>query len=381
MIDYTLLKVLWWVIMGVVLIIYATTAGFDLGVTMIMPFLRKETHRRIALNTSAPTWDGNQTWLVFIGGGLFVTWPVVFGTSFSGLYAAFLLVLWPFFLRPPGYEYRNKINSHLWRRLWDVALLISAFFPTFIFGVAMGNALLGFPFHFDPINLREFYTGNFWGLLSGFGVLCGFVSVFMLLMHGSVHLARRTEGKLHLRCQSLHLIFSGVVLILFTYAGHLVRYKIMGYTLVSSPLNPTYHPLANVVTRQVGAWMASYKVYPWKVLAPILVYLSITASLWAGRRKAFNASFWFSVLAVGSIVATAGFALFPFLMPSSTNPNESLTVWNATSSQYALNMMLHVGVFLLIIILAYKIFAYRSIWHKKPTINEQDLEDNEHTFY
>src|SRR3989338_3118293 len=166
MFDYLFLKIIWWALIGAVLIVYVSTAGFDAGVTMYMPFLRDETNRRVVLNTSAPTWDGNLTWIVFAGGGLFVVWPVVYSTAFSGMYAAMLCILFTLFLRPPGYEYRNKIDSQAWRKLWDWALFISAVVPVFIFGVAFGNCFLGYPFHFDPHTYREFFTGNFFQLLS-----------------------------------------------------------------------------------------------------------------------------------------------------------------------------------------------------------------------
>src|SRR3990167_10226021 len=197
MFDYEFLKLIWWVIIGFILVIYAATAGFDAGVTMYMPFLKSETDLRVVLNTSAPTWDGNLTWLVFAGGGLFVVWPSVYSTAFSGMYAAMLLILFAFFLRPPGYEYRNKLNNRAWRRAWDWALFFSGVIPVFVFGVALGNCFLGMPFHFDQNTYRDFWTGNFWDLLSPYALLSGVVSVLMVLMHGSVYLQRRTEG--HLR--------------------------------------------------------------------------------------------------------------------------------------------------------------------------------------
>ena len=126
MFDYTAFKIIWWAILGAIMIIYSTTAGFDFGVTMIMPFLKKEEDRKLALAASMPTWDGNMTWVVFFGGALFVAWPVVYATAFSGLYFAFFAVLWSTFLRPPGFDYRERIDSHVWRRCWDFGLLISS---------------------------------------------------------------------------------------------------------------------------------------------------------------------------------------------------------------------------------------------------------------
>ncbi|HLB56725.1 MAG TPA: cytochrome d ubiquinol oxidase subunit II [Coxiellaceae bacterium] len=381
MLEYTFLKIAWWMLIGAVLMVYATTAGFDSGITMYMPFLRNEMDRRIVLNTSAPTWDGNLTWIVFAGGGLFVVWPAVYSTSFSGMYAAMLCILFSLFLRPPGFEYRNKIDSATWRRTWDWALFLSGVIPVFVFGVALGNCFLGFPFYFDPHTYREFWTGNFWDLLSPYALLSGVVSVLMVLMHGSVYLQRRTEGHLRKMAFKVHFITAILLLIGFTISGLLLMYKITGYELISSATVPTLEPLNNVVHSGAGFWIQSFNAYPWKYFAPVIVYAGIIESIWAAYYGWVTTAFWASCFAVGGIVGTAGGTLFPFLMPSSTNPNESLTVWNATSSQYALNVMLYMAVVLLVVILAYKIFAYQTIWGKKSTLNAEDVIKDEHSFY
>jgi len=379
--DYNVLKVLWWMILGMILVIYASTAGFDVGVTLFMPFLRNEDDRRVVLNTSAPTWDGNLTWIVFAGGVIFVAWPIVYSTAFSGLYAAMLLILFTLFLRPPGYEYRNKIPSHRWRRTWDVCLFISGLVPVFIFGVATGNCFVGFPFHFDPVTLREFYTGNFWQLLNITGILAGVVSVVMVLMHGAAYLQRRTIGHLRELGRKVHFTSGIILLALFSISGLLMVFYFNGYVLVSSPVNPTANILSNVVTRHVGAWFDSYEQYPWKYFGPMAAYGGIVVSLWASYYRWLNLAFWASNFAIGGIIGTAGFTLFPFIMPSSTNPNESITIWNAVSGQYGLNVMLYIGVVLLLIVLAYKIFAYHTIWSEQKVITTEDVHKNEHTFY
>lgn len=381
MFNYEALQVIWWMIIGMMLVVYATTAGFDLGVAMIMPFFRQEMDRRILLNTSAPVWDGNNTWLIFIGGALFVVWPVVYSTLFSGLYAALLLVLWTFALRPPGYDYRSKLESHTWRRFWDTALFISAFCSAGAFGLIFGNCFIGFPFYFDPITMRSFWQGNFGDLLNGFSLLCAACSILMVLSHGSMYIQRRTEGPIRERARWLHLIFSVLLLIGFTCAGIILATHLSGYELVSSPAQPTIEPLKNVVSQGTGMWLAQWSTHPWKYYGPLLAYLGILMALFCNYHRWYATGFWASVFGVGGIIATAGFTLFPFLAPSSIQPAQSLTVWNAVSSQYALNIMLYVGVVILMIILAYKIFCYYSLWHAKKTITEQDVKDNPHTFY
>lgn len=380
MIDYTVLKVIWWMLIGIVLIIYACTAGFDAGVTMYMPFLRKEGDRRVVLNTSAPTWDGNFTWIVFAGGGLFVVWPVVYSMAFSGMYAAMLIILFSLFLRPPSFEYRSKVDNPRWRRMCDWGLFISGVVPVFVFGVAFGNCFLGFPFHFQPHTLRQFYTGGILDLFSPFAVIAGLTSVTMSLMHGSVFLQRRTEGHIRKLAFKVHVYTAVILLALFTVAGLMLLYHIKGFNLVSSPADPTRYPLNNVVTHS-GSWIDSYMNYPMKFFPPVIAYAGILESLWAAYYGWLSTAFWASCCAVGGIIGTAGFTLFPFIMPSSTTSNESLTVWNSVSSQYALNIMLYVGVVLLFIILGYKIFAYHTIWAKKSIITHEDIEKDSHTYY
>ena len=381
MIDYEVLKILWWIAMGAVLVIYAATAGYDSGVTMIMPFLRKEIDRRVMLNTSAPTWDGNQTWIVFAGGAMFVIWPVVYSTIFSGIYFAFMFILWALFLRPPGFDYRGKLPNRVWRRSWDVALFISSVVPVFLFGVAFANCLLGFPFHFDPYTFRDYYTGSFLDLLNGFAILSGIASVVMVLMHGSVHTQRRTEG--HLREMAHKLIYISAILlfILFSISGLLVAYSINGYTLISYPKNATLYPLDNVVAQSLGGWIMSYEIHPWKYFGPFAAYVGIFLTLWANYVRWYVFCFWASVLTVAGMIGTIGFTLYPFIMPSSTNPDQSLTVWNATSSQYALDVMFYVGLVLFFVILAYKAFTFHTVWSGKKTITAKDIEENDHTYY
>lgn len=381
MIDYTVLKFLWWVILGCILIVYATTAGFDIGITTIMPFFKRETDRRVILNVSAPTWDGNLTWIMFAGGGLFVVWPVVYSTAFSGMYAAMLLVLFPHFLRPPGYEYRNKVDSHRWRRMWDVGLFLSGVVPVFIFGVATGNCFLGFPFHFDTLSMREFYTGDFWGLLNPLGILSGIVSVCMVLLHGATYMQRRTEGRLRETARKIVFYAGGSMLFFFTISGLLIVFRTPGYHLLTGSGELLAQFTARVLHKTTGGWFDSYFQYPWKFYPPAAAYIGIVLAMATSYFRSVKFAFWWSALAVAGTVGTAGFTLFPFIMPSSTNPDQSLTMWNAVSSQYALNIMFYVGTVLLFVILAYKIFAYHSIWGKKSTITEEDLKENEHTFY
>ncbi len=375
MFDFTALQLIWWAILGIIAIVYSTTAGFDFGVTLIMPFLKNEKDRRLALAASMPTWDGNMTWVVFFGGALFVAWPVVYSTAFSGLYFAIFCVLWSMFFRPPGFDYRSRIDSTLWRRAWDIGLFISSFLPVLIFGVGMANCLLGFPFQFDHLTMREFYLGNFGGLLTGYAFLGGFLALSMIVMHGAAYLQRRVEGPLQHTAKKLHIIFTILTFIFFTLFFILVAVSMPGYHLAYSPVEATVHPLNNIVQYIPHGWAESYGYYPWKYYPIIIFYAALIISLWANYLKAHATCFWSSVFVIAGIISAAGATLFPFIMPSSIKPNQSLTVYNATADDYSLSTMLYVGVILLMIILIYKIFTYYTVWHNKSTISYDDIVD------
>src|SRR6202043_3057075 len=148
--DYTTLRLIWWGLLGVLLIGFAVTDGFDMGVGALLPFVAKtDTERRVAINTIGPVWEGNQVWLILGGGAIFAAWPPVYATSFSGFYLAMFLVLATLILRPVGFEFRNKVADTRWRTFWDYALCAGGLVPSVVFGVAFGILLQGVPFHID----------------------------------------------------------------------------------------------------------------------------------------------------------------------------------------------------------------------------------------
>src|SRR3954462_11336514 len=197
--DYATLKVIWWFIVGAIIIVFALTDGWDLGIGMLSPFLgESDDERRIILRSIEANWEGNQTWLGIAGVVLFAAWPLVYAASFSGMYMAMLLVLFALFFRPVGFKHRNKVADVRWRTAWDWGLFIGGFVPALVFGVAFGNLLQGVPFHFDP-DLRVHYTGSFLQLLNPFALLAGVISVAMLAMHGAAYLSLRVDGVLRAR--------------------------------------------------------------------------------------------------------------------------------------------------------------------------------------
>lgn len=384
--DYITLKVIWWFLVGVVLILYATTAGIDFGVTMMLPFTKRhrdfakdDAERRVMLNTIAATWDGNFTWLVFAGGALFVIWPVVYATTFSGMYWAMIIILWTFALRPPGFDYRSKIHAAGWRKTWDWGLFLSGLVPMLMFGLIIGNLFVGLPIGFHKVMMRDFYAGDFWGLLNPFAIVCAVGSMFMGLMQGAAHLNRRTSGDMRRHFQKLHVWFGLAFLLMFILGAIMLATNVIGYHLVQSPADPTAMPWANVVTRYPGAWIAHLNANPVLWLIPAAVFVLVFLSLLT--RKTGWLSFWFSSLAITATLATAGVTLFPFVVPSSYAASESLTVWNTVSSQYTLMGMFYITLVMVVIIISYKLWGFRAVWRQKPTLDTKDVSDNSHSFY
>jgi len=359
--DYETLRVMWWVLLGVLLIGFAVMDGFDLGVAMWLPFLtRSQMERRILINSIGPTWEGNQVWFILGGGAIFAAWPALYALSFSGFYFAMLLTLLALILRPVGFKYRSKVNNPTWRATWDVALFIGGFVPALIFGVAMGNVLQGLPFHFDA-SLRSFYTGGFFDLLNPFGILAGLLSVIMLAMHGAFFLTVKTEGFLQRRAKKAASICAVFAVLLFAAGGAWLYYYIDGYTLAQAmPHDGPSNPLYKHVAREAHAWFSNYETWPMLLAVPLAgLTLPLLAALLCIRFV--RLAFVLSSVSVMAIIGTVGVSMFPFIFPSSTNPNQSLMVWDSSSSQLTLFIMLVATVIFFPMILAYTAWAYRVL--------------------
>ncbi|EGZ7021444.1 cytochrome d ubiquinol oxidase subunit II [Cronobacter sakazakii] len=379
MIDYEVLRLVWWLLVGILLIGFAVTDGFDMGVGMLTRILgRTDTERRVMINSIAPHWDGNQVWLITAGGALFAAWPLVYAAAFSGFYVAMILVLASLFFRPVGFDYRSKIEDMRWRNMWDWGVFAGSFVPPLVIGVAFGNLLQGVPFHFDKYQ-GMFYTGNFFQLLNPFGLLAGVVSVAMILAQGATYLQMRTTGELHLRSRTTALISALVMMVCFVLAGVWVMYGIDGY-VVTSAIDPraASNPMNKEVVRQAGAWFANFNNMPalWAIpaLGVVLPLLTVLAS----RLEKGAWAFVFSSLTLACVILTAGIAMFPFIMPSSTMLNASLTMWDATSSQLTLTVMTYVAAVFVPIILLYTTWCY---WKMFGRITKEHIESNTHSLY
>ena len=377
--DYETLKLIWWIFIGVLLIGFAVMDGFDMGVAAWLPFLGKtDEERRVIINTIGPTWEGNQTWLITAGGAIFAAWPLVYAAAFSGLYVALLLVLFALFFRPVGFDYRSKLPNQSWRNFWDWALFAGGAIPALVFGVAFGNLLLGLPFHYDN-TLRSFYTGSFWQLLNPFALLCGVVSLSMLMMHGAVYLQLRSDGAVQKRAQMAALFTGLICAICFALAGVWVALSVDGYAMTSlQDANIALNPLAKTVVKSTGGWLTNYHTYPWMILAPIAGFMGIALALINARMKNERTAFIFSSIAIAGIILTAGCSMFPFIMPSSTDPISSLTVWDAVSSKKTLGIMFIVTIIFLPLILIYTSWVFRVLRGK---VTVQSIKDNTHTAY
>lgn len=381
MFDYEVLKIIWWVLVGVLLIGFALTDGFDMGSMAVMPFVGKtDNERRAAINTIAPHWDGNQVWFITAGGALFAAWPMVYAVAFSGMYWALLLVLFALFLRPVGFDYRSKLENTQWRTAWDWALAVGGAVPALVFGVAFGNLFLGIPFQLDD-TMRSTYTGSFFALLNPFALLAGVVSLSMLCLHGSTWLMLRTDGDLHDRSRKSATIMGAVYLVSFILAGAwLALGNIQGFSYAQAvETGAALNPLAKQVSVTANAgWLNNYATYPVTMLAPIVGVLGGALAIVFAKANKAGLSFIGSSLAIIGTILTAGFALFPFVLPSSLDPVSSLTMWDAVSSKNTLTVMtIAAGIFVPLILL-YTTWSYYKMWGK---ITSKHIESNSHSLY
>ena len=359
-IDYETLKFIWWILIGVLLIAFAITGGFDLGVGTLLPFIGKtDTDRRVILNSIGPTWDGNQVWFLTAGGAIFAAWPMVYAAAFSGFYLALLLVLFALILRPPGIDYRSKLPSPRWRTFWDWTLFCSGAIPSLIFGVAFGNLLLGLPFHYDN-SLLPHYTGNFFELLHPFALLTGIVSLSMLTMQGALFLQLKTTASLQQRAQKAIKIFGILFIIVFAGAGIWAIFALDGFRIISIPdLNSSFSPIHKTVAISKGAWLDTYKKFPVAYGCPMLALLGTVCTICCSIKNRPCLGLICNSMVSASTILTAAIALFPFILPSATAPQHSLTIWDATSSKHTLTWMFWVVIIFLPIVLSYTIWVYK----------------------
>lgn len=372
-----ILTVVWWLLLGVLLMGLAIMVGMDMGVGTLLRFVgRNDDERRVALNIIGPHWDGNQVWFILGGGAIFAAWPLVYATAFSGFYIVMLLLLWSMIVRPLGFEYRSKMPSPRWRNAWDWTLFLSGAVPMLIYGAAIGNVLQGVPFHFDW-RLTSYYTGSFWELLNPFAVLCGLTSVALSIYMGGTTLMRSAEMGLALRARKAALIGGGVFLVLFVVGGFWAA-NLDGYELVKQPgAGVPQTPLQQVVERSPGGMLANYSAHPVLWLLPIVAVVSVLLGMMALGVRQRILAWWLGALAWIGVIGTAGAAMFPFLMPSVTHPSHSLTVWNSGASTLTQSWMLGFTIVFIPLILAYTSWAF---WVMRGKVSVKQVQSDDHAY-
>ena len=360
MLDDETLRFIWWLLVGVLLIGFAVMDGHDMGVGTLLPFVgRSDVERRVVINTVGAHWDGNQVWFITAGGAVFAAWPLVYAAAFSGFYWAMLAALWALFLRPTGFDFRSKLENPRWRSGWDWGLFVGSAVPPLIFGVAFGNLLLGVPFHYDA-TLLPHYTGTFWQLLNPFALLCGVVSLSMITFHGANYLMHRTEGEIYRRARTASLVFGMLLLATFALAGisggQRDRWLCDHFGRRSDefvePAGEDRRGRPGCVAPQLCA-MAAHDAGAglWHPRDPCRPAAGATRLDAGGIHRVLCRD-------GGSYSRTAAVLMFPFVMPSSSEPNSSLTVWDATSSQLTLGLMFWAVVLFMPLIIFYTRWAY-----------------------
>lgn len=374
--DYMTLKLMVWALVGILLIAFALTDGFDLGIGAIFPFVAKtDDERRIVLNTIGPIWEGQQVWFIAAGTLLFASWPIAYATSFTVFYWVLFLLLWTLFLRPVCFDYRSKMPSARWRNTWDWVLCVASLVPPIVFGAAFGNLLLGVPFHFNEF-MQSFYTGTVLQQFHPFAVLCGLVSLMMLVMHGAHYLLMRTEGLIATRARSIANVTALVYIVLFLIGGYVIMHHIEGYRVIQLPgsIHDVLIPVGKTVDKQVGLWMLNYEMYPWTRAFPIAAVGAALAGIIFTRLRWGLVAFLMSGITVACTILTAAASMFPFIFPSSSVPANSLTVWDATAGKTTLATITLVNLVVLPIIIVYVSWVYRKL-SGKVTVEQIRQED------
>ncbi|MDB6096745.1 MAG: Cytochrome ubiquinol oxidase subunit [Francisellaceae bacterium] len=359
LIDYLPLKVMWWAFILLLMIGFSVTGGFDLGVAFLLPIIGKtDQDRKDLLASIGPTWEGNQVWLITMAGALFAAWPLVYATAFSSLYFAFLLVVLALILRPPGIDYRNKILNIKWKLFWDWSLFISGLLPSLLFGIAIGNTILGVPFEFDD-NIRSFYHGNFLHLFNLFSLTIGIISLSLFALHAAFFIQMKTHNELKNRAIKTIKLSSLIVLISLALAFWQMKY-LPGYIIQTiGELNGILNPLTKTVLLLPDNCLHNFYQYPLLLLLPCFSLLTLSLSLLSSHLDKPKLGLILNGLTITFIIITFATVLFPFVLPSSLNPNHSLTIWDACSSQLTLLWMMIALIIILPINLGYTYWVYK----------------------
>ncbi|MNU77519.1 Cytochrome bd-I ubiquinol oxidase subunit 2 [compost metagenome] len=365
MISYETLRLIWWLLIGILLVGFAITDGFDLGTGILLPFAGKtDLERRVIINSIGPVWEGNQVWLILGGGAIFAAWPQLYAVSFSGFYLAMFVILVALIVRPVAFKFRSKREDPRWRARWDAALFVGGFVPALISGVAIGNVLQGVPFRFSS-DMHIFYDGTFFALLNPFALLCGLVSVAMLVMHGATWLQVKTDGAVAERSRRYGSVAAIATVVLYALAGAALWLWVDGYRITSAVVvDGPSNPMLKTAQVHVGAWFLNFAAHPWTWIAPALGLLGPLLAFALLRARREVPALLASAAGIAGIILSVGAAMFPFILPSSIDPRASLTVWDSSSSHMTLFIMLVVTAVFIPLIVAYTTWVYKVLWGK-----------------
>lgn len=327
--DREWLAFIWFILLAVLLTGYAILDGFDLGVGILHPFVARTDHeRRLVMNSIGPLWDGNEVWLVTFGGALFAAFPEAYATVFSGFYLAFMLLLCALILRAVSLEFRSKVHSKRWRRVWDFLFFAGSTLATFLYGVAVGNMMLGI-----PLDEHHEFIGTFTGLLNPFSLAVGLMGVFAFALHGSIYLYLKTEDEFQNRMRGvmwrMFFVFAASYLVITTWTG-----------LTVPRATETLHEM------------------PWLWIVPVLNFLAVLNIPRALKKGNEGYAFFSSSCMIAAFVFLFITALYPFLVPASNNPTNSLTILDAASSEKTLRIMLLIALLGMPCVLAYSAAIY-----------------------
>ncbi|QJC34097.1 cytochrome d ubiquinol oxidase subunit II [Enterobacteriaceae endosymbiont of Donacia cinerea] len=380
MLNYEFLCLIWSIIISILITGFIITDGLDMGVGILLFIIGKNNlERRIMINTIAPHWDGNQVWLITTGGALFAAWPIVYATIFSHFYIAMILLLISLFLRPIGFEYRSKIKNKIWQKTCDIFISIGSIIPPAIIGIALGNILKGIPFYIDEY-YHIYSKGHFLKLFNLSSIMISITTIILFINHAATYLQIRIKDFVINHRLNLILKISSILLIIFFTLSFInILFFIKGYkinTLINQKTSIIYKN--NSILYEKKAWMNNFQNFKYLYLIPIisiiLPFLIILASIY--KKKIIT--FIFSIFTIISMISTIGIIMFPFIIPSNIKYYQSLTIWNSTSSQLTLNIMLYVVIIFMPIVLTYTFWCYKKMFFY---INKEEIKKKSDFFY
>jgi cytochrome bd ubiquinol oxidase subunit II len=330
---------LWFMIVAVMIAMYVVLDGFDLGAGVIY-LLAARTHdeRRTILRAIGPVWDGNEVWLLAAGGTLYFAFPQLYASSFSGFYLPLMMVLWLLMLRAIGIEFRSHVDNPVWQGFFDVVFCGASILLTIFFGAALGNVIRGVPlgpdgYFFEPL-WTNFRVGPHPGILDWYTVMAGVVALVTLTSHGALYVALKSEAELHQRSLRIALTLWPVQLLL---------------TVVSLILTCLIRP----------ELLNNYRQYPLGMSVPLIVMASLAVILWAALAAKDQIAFLGSCLYITAMLVGAVFALYPVVLPASTDPSYSLTIYTAAAGEHGLAVGFTWWIMGAILALGYFTFLFR----------------------